>query len=440
MSNLDLIATVNVDATSVGLTRMGFGTLLIAVYHTLFPGGERVRAYSDLDAMVTDGFTTTSPGYLAAEKAFAQNPRPPQIKIGRRDLPFTQTLRLTPSLTTTGVKNSIKVSKGTQSVTVNYTNGGAETIATLCGIYQTQIAAAGITGLTATNNTTHVTLTCTVGQMAFLSDWANIKVEDLTADPGIATDLAAIAQYDDDWYGLALDSRGKLESEEAADWIATQIKISKVATSDWQATDLAQTTDIQSVLKAKTYFRTECYFDRDNTAGYSDVAALAKELTMDPGSYTMAFKNLTGVTVDKLTSAEIANLKTKGYSYYISVSGANMTLGGKSAGGEWVDTIRGLDWLKVRMQERIVAVKAGNKKIPFTDGGIGKIGAEVRGQLSDGITAGLLAEDPPPLVSLPLASSIPTADKQARTLNGIKFSATLAGAIHFTSVQGSVSA
>ena len=91
------------------------------------------------------------------------------------------------------------------------------------------------------------------------------------------------------------------------------------------------------------------------------------------------------------------------------------------------------------MTERIFATLISVDKIPFTDNGIGVIENDVRAQLSEGIRIGGLAADPAPIVSVPKASEVDSADKLARALRNVTFNATLAGAIHSVEVTGSVS-
>ena len=81
MATLDDYVTISITRDQVGISQIGFGTQMILGYSATWP--ERIRYYSDLPGMVSDGFATDSPEYLAANAAFAQTPRPVQIAIGR---------------------------------------------------------------------------------------------------------------------------------------------------------------------------------------------------------------------------------------------------------------------------------------------------------------------------------------------------------------------
>lgn len=70
-----------IQVNSSGLTQEGFGTALVVSYDA--PWSDLVRTYTQTADMVTDGFTTDSPTYLAVQALFSQSPRPPQAKVGR---------------------------------------------------------------------------------------------------------------------------------------------------------------------------------------------------------------------------------------------------------------------------------------------------------------------------------------------------------------------
>lgn len=92
---IDRIEDVEISRTSRTLTRAGFSTLLVLAYHALY--SDRVKTYSDLTEMVADGFTPYDPAYQMVASAFAQEPSLTSVKVGRRALPFTQIVDVTPN-------------------------------------------------------------------------------------------------------------------------------------------------------------------------------------------------------------------------------------------------------------------------------------------------------------------------------------------------------
>ena len=82
------IVAVNVVAQNPGVTRAGFGVLLLLSQTAAW--SERTRTYSSASEVSTD-FATTTPEYNAANKAFSQSPSPTSIMIGRANTsPVTQ--------------------------------------------------------------------------------------------------------------------------------------------------------------------------------------------------------------------------------------------------------------------------------------------------------------------------------------------------------------
>lgn len=126
--SLDDFFTVNVSATTDTQTRAGFGTALFACCDVPWTSGARVREYASLAEVVTAGFATSKPAYRMAAAAFAQNPRPRTVKIGRRTRAFTQVVRLTPAAPAADEVYTAEV----DGLTATFTSDGAPTVAEAC--------------------------------------------------------------------------------------------------------------------------------------------------------------------------------------------------------------------------------------------------------------------------------------------------------------------
>ena len=88
-TSLDLtnLVDVVVSISPLSAPRRGFDQLLIVgTTPGIISATERVRLYQSTAAMLSDGYKTTSPEYIAAEIVFAQNPSPNTIAIGYQDL------------------------------------------------------------------------------------------------------------------------------------------------------------------------------------------------------------------------------------------------------------------------------------------------------------------------------------------------------------------
>ena len=84
MANLDLkpIVKVDVNLSLKAAVRKGFNLGLILGTSTVIPTTERVRVYTSADAMLSDGFVSTSDEYRAALMYFSQKPEPDKLAIG----------------------------------------------------------------------------------------------------------------------------------------------------------------------------------------------------------------------------------------------------------------------------------------------------------------------------------------------------------------------
>ena len=449
MSLADLVS-VDIVSDTVGVTAAGFGVPLILSHKATF--AERVRYYTKASDLLTDGFLATDPEYLAVQSVLSASTKVTKVGIGRCALKPTQVFKVSLAAVTAGETYSLRVGDDVISVLAETgTFAANDEIVTDIKNAITTAAPAGYTAATAgAPGSLYVTITSgTAGNWIAVENYKPglLLVEQTTVDPGIATDLAAIYNEDSTWYGLMSLTNSKPIIVAVAAWAEANEKLYIAATADTVCESVALATDtalaaagsIASVVKLAAYARTHAFYHRASDA-FQDAAELGKCLPYEPGSETWAYKTLAGVSAETFTSTQETNLNAKFCGYYGIVAGVNVTLGGaKVAANEYIDVVRFRDWLKARIQERIFARLAGMKKIPFTDGGIAIIQAEILGQLDEGVIVGGLSPDPAPTCTVPKASAVSTVNKQARHLAGVEFTGTLAGAIHTLTIEGTLS-
>jgi len=142
MATLDDYVTISITRDQVGISQIGFGTQMILGYSATWP--DRIRYYSDLPGMVSDGFATDSPEYLAANAAFSQTPRPVQVAIGRGVNKPTQAYAI--GLNTFGAAGTtyaISVAgRGVTSSTASFTTLADVTLGTVTPAADTIVATA----------------------------------------------------------------------------------------------------------------------------------------------------------------------------------------------------------------------------------------------------------------------------------------------------------
>jgi hypothetical protein len=257
----------------------------------------------------------------------------------------------------------------------------------------------------------------------------------------VAIDLNNINEANSDWYALLLIDRTVQVVKDASAWIESRNKIFGTASSDPIIinSSVGETTSIAAQLNQLGRIRTFVMYHQDADNDYPEAAWMGRVLPLEPGSETWKFKSLRNVTTSKLTTFQSSNALNKNANTYEYVAGVGITGNGTMAEGEYIDIIRGIDWMKARMQEYIFGVLVRNDKVPYTDAGIASIQAEVMRVLQVGIGNNFIAADPAPTTSVPRAAEVPVNDKAQRILKNVKFHATLSGAIHAVEVRGTVS-
>lgn len=425
------IVNVQITRQTTPVSQLGFGVVMILGAHKVF--NERIRYYQEADSILEDGFEATDPEYIAALAVLSQQPRPVQLAIGRRSV------------------DDVVMTVATVADATNYTvtiNGTDFTINSGVAATNITIAAALVSAInggsepvTAVDNLDGTyDLNADVANDAWtLAFDENQTVADYVASDALQDDLTAVNDENDDWYGLVLTSRVQQDVEDAAAWCEARIKLFGTASADTDILDALSTTDIGYVLSNAEYARTFVMYHDDAATIYPEAAWFGKQLPSDPGSTTWKFKTLATIPSVKLTDTQRINALAKNVNTYETRGGVNITNDGTVAAGEFIDIIRGVDWLQARMTERVYSKLVNTPKISYTDPGIAIIEAEIRAQLDIAILQGLIALDPAYTVTVPLVKNITFNDRANRELNNVKFFATLAGAIHSLRIEGTVS-
>lgn len=432
---LDDIINVNVRVSASGPARTNFGTVLLAVQHAL-TSRPLVEAFGSLNEAEEAGHVSGSPAHKMLSIAFSQQPRPRQVKVGRRAL-RVQTIRIAAVETLPG--NGVRYAGEIDGEAWSYTVSGAANLAAQMTAIASAINALDV-AVTATAAATYVDVASASGATHTYETTALAGVMTMTdqgGDTNVSTDLAAFSAFDDDFYGVAIDTTTEADNLEAAAWIETRKKIFAALAHDAAVVDGASTTDIASDLEAANYARSHLSWTR-KVGNLIQVALLASRSTANPGSDTWAYKALRGVTTDKLSTSEENALIAKNANYYTTLKGEPSTLNGVSPAGEFIDVVRGTDWLISRIQDRCLGALLANEKIDYDEGGIAVFASEVAGQCEEAMTPAyrFLSDY---TVIVPDLEDIGTDDKAARILRELNFTGTIRGAIHKLVINGTLS-
>lgn len=425
MTRLTDIIEINITRETAAVAQTNFNVPLFISAHTNWP--ERARVYSSLSA-VADDFATSSPAYVAASKLFGQQIRPANIVIGRR-----QINSVTVDVDT--VSDNTTYTMDISGTPVSYTSGTGATAATIATGLRTAYMVNPVDGVTVTATSGSLNVTST-------ADWSISVGTGLTQTNSFPSEswtdtLEAVQGANDTWYAVMIEDHGTTAVLAIAAAIEGKKKIFATSTGS-DAVKSNASNNLFAQLRAAGYQRTFGIWSADADTQFPEAAWVGFQLQERPGSNTWAYKNLSGVTVSALSDTESANIKLNNGSTYENVGGLNVTVGGKMFGGEWIDVMVFVDWLEARMRERIWFRLANSKKIPYTQAGATIIETEIRAQLRDGIRAGGLTDTPAPVVNVPDVASLAPNLRAQRVFDGIEFTATLAGAIHFVSIAGRV--
>lgn len=251
--------------------------------------------------------------------------------------------------------------------------------------------------------------------------------------------LTAIKEENDKWYGLHVGTRTLADLEEVADWTEANKKLFIV--SDDDSNIISGTGDIADYVETNNYDRTAViYHDKADLSAndpYIESGWAGLMFTYDPGSANWSYKKISGVPVYQLNTSQRSTAEGKNCNLFEEIAGVDVTRYGKVGSGEWIDIIRGTDWLEATIQADVMNYLLNVSKVPYNDQGIQGIRSIVNASLDKAVTVGLINDDF--TVTVPLATDVDPADKAARILDDVKFTATYQGAINKVKIEGTIS-
>ena len=442
---------VNVDITlnTAGTTREGFGLPLFLASTDNFE--ERIRGYTSLTEVAED-FDESSAAYKAAKQLWSQTPKVTQLYIGRRSMQYTVAV---PDAVAESTEYSLTVAVGGGvSQPFQYTAKADDTALIVLNEFKTQIEASPTV-----KDGVHVNVTGTGDSATMIISKAGdndfvkvtttgqtLSISSTTADSA-STALSAIETYSTDWYFIAAEDRTSQFVLAMASEIQARKKIFFTANADvkaLQGTDLASATDVPAQLAKSKYTRTVCLWHHTASFDYPEMAYIAYGAPYDAGSIAWGNAQLTGVAASMqpankrpLTSIQKSALDARSCNFIDLDGGVPVVRRGITSGGEWIDIIRGVDWLesdlKTSLRDLLINQKGG--KITYDDTGITRVRQVIETSLQRAVNRNFLSTY---TVTVPKASQVSLADKKARILKDITFHGILAGAILDVDLKGTV--
>lgn len=436
MSTLSLSDIVQISVTISPAAAVGpsFNLGLIVGQSTVIAGTpqDRVRLYSSTAGMLSDGFSNTSPEYLAAQLYFSQTPQPAQVLIGRWNQAVETALAAVQAcraanpnwyvctvcgasdqdiLMIAGYVNSMSPA-GVQFATVadaavlaatpltaGYETGGATPATSLTSSESTlQIAVdADVYGLTPTYHS------ITLSNPASLVTGAEIATALQAAVQALGNQYAAVTvQYTGGVYVVTSGSKGPLSRVRIADGASNDMAaVLKLGAANG-AVDTDGTGSVGLALQQLQYMRTLTQYSTQtpNAAAGAMGYAMGANTGAANSSFCLANKVIAGVAPETLTETQASGLVAQNVNFVATYGNAyQLFQNGAMASGMWFDEILGLDQMVSQITYAVMNLLVANNKIPQTEGGMTMLRQAIKGPCQKAVSTGFLAaglwEGPP---------------------------------------------
>lgn len=396
-----------------------------------------VRSYTaDPDGMValSEDIGSVDNAVYKIASAFSVEGGISNIKIFSRLTPNVQSVELVPTVLSPGFEYYFEVN----GVAVTHTNGASETVNTLCDEFADQLG--DIVGVVATpDNATATKLTLTQDTGADRVRFSNVKrgidLKDVSADAGMAAELAAVMVEDTDWSHLALDSQSPAEIQAAATFVAANSRIlwALSLNNDIMKTG---TSDLVSLLGSNN---SVAVLVSQDTNSFGAFAGVSTYLTYHPGTANVHAWSQFGIgnPLRKISPTEEGFAEDKHAILHTTISGVTAFLFNRAPGGRVITTQQALNYLSSAIRGDVLTCMLVNPKIEFSPEGIAQLEAVVRNRLK--------AEEDKRML-LPGSSTV-TAKKYEETTTGergnglldsIKFGAVLIVSIDKVKIRGTL--
>jgi hypothetical protein len=399
MSSPALALTPVVNVTIIAGPQLGtpptFNQGLIIGTSTAIPtfgglGQTRLRQYAGLSGMLTDGFSVSSPEYIAAQLYFGQTPAPQYLWVGRRDLTSLATV-----VPHTGAAGTNYVVNDVVNINQSNATGGQAQVLTV-----NSVGAVTSLAVVTQNDGTGYTV-------------ANSVSTSGGSGSGLAVDITAVGETclvaftncrvaNSTWYA------GMVIGAAAADHqaIAAYVQAAQPLTSYWYTTSDANvlssgTADVMSVLKAANYQNAQGIYSTTQSGlapsnAYACTAAMGLEMGLNTqlanSYFTMWGKVLAGVVAEPLTPSQINLIQSKNGNVYVGyVNQYTLLQQGVVANGLYIDQVLNRAILCANLQYAVMNLLVSVPSVPQTDAGEQQLIHVCNTVLQNAVTSGYLA-------------------------------------------------
>lgn len=329
-SDLNEVVRVVILDTSTAITTASFQYPLVLASFTNF--AERVRTYTSIQ-QVGEDFASTSKPYIMARQLFGQTSvlgaPPPAVLIGRRQV---DSVTFTPT-----VADSTAYTVTLNGTTYTFTSGvGATSTSIVTGL---KAAIGTPSGITVSGTTTLILSVTVLGTGWSVKSSSNLSAANATPTETWVQALEQVEIENDTWYLLTAEVQTLAEQEALSDAIQAREKIYGLSSSDAVAPTTG-VTDIGYKLNAKASGRTFGVYSATAATEFPEAAWAGSQLAVTPGANDWDFKRANGVTVSKLSSTQVVNLRNKSWNFYRAKGGVNIFQDGDMFDGKPIDQMK----------------------------------------------------------------------------------------------------
>lgn len=277
----------------------------------------------------------------------------------------------------------------------------------------------------------------------------------------IQAELDALYDYDQAWYMLTIEAtmRDDAKTDGIVAWIEAKPKVAMIDSNDALMEDPLDATNIAARHKG-TVERTAIFYHRDAGAYLaSSISGYMATRNLDDANsaYTAKFKDAPGINNVDLASSELTAVtgfveatgqsETAGHlaNTYIDIGNQNFLVEGSMlTQNVFLDEIHSTDWIIARTEEEALAMLLNNARIPYTDQGMEQLASVPRAIMQLAVRAGIVAQDlnpttgefePAYTITVPSVFDVPEAQRKARIAPAIAVRFRYSGAVHYTTVN-----
>jgi len=184
--------------------------------------------------------------------------------------------------------------------------------------------------------------------------------------------------------------------------------------------------EVEDALDGLNSSRIVAYANSNNEQNGMASAVSGLCFPQEEGSLSWGNNSITSITSSKYSTGDEISLLSENINYLTDEGGLVLSQMGRTLSGSNADITRSKDYLNNRLSEALTATLVNAKKIGFVTSDLGKIVTAMDEVGVVAVNQGMLESF---YSVVPSVASIPTNDKANRVLRGVKFIATLSGAV-----------